>query len=326
MTTEPEVLQESSLRDDLAADLALTEEPAEIEAVSAEPPLEPAPKWDKLYKEVFQEWSGLPKGRDYQKAMLDLYGEQQGYATKVEQERAELRQRWEQAQPFVSRMQEALSPYQQFLAESGATPDMAVRQSLGLLMQLRANPQQTLTDLAKRMGVSLQPQEEVWKSPEAVQVEELRNELNRMRQDSQMREQYAMRQRMEAIQHENASQIEAFKSAKDDNGEPLHPHMGAVEDTMAQLIFGRENLRRVNPQLPPMMLEEAYSQACKLSDEIAQDSAKKADADRLAKASADAKKAGDAAKRVKKGSSGTEPSRKSLRDDIAESLRSSEAA
>jgi hypothetical protein len=223
-------------------------------------------------------------------------------------------------------MQEALSPYQQFLAESGATPDMAVRQSLGLLMQLRANPQQTLTDLAKRMGVSLQPQEEVWKSPEAVQVEELRNELNRMRQDSQMREQYAMRQRMEAILHENASQIEAFKSAKDDNGEPLHPYMGQVEDTMAQLIFGRENLRRVNPQLPPMMLEEAYSQACKLSDEIAQDSAKKADADRLAKASADAKKAADAAKRVKKGSSGNELSKKSLRDDIAESLRSSEAA
>lgn len=331
MSTE-ELQQDSSLADDLTASVVYEDEPEGVEAEEVEAAeteetveaLEPAPKWDKRYKEVFTNLGQFENGREYQQAMLDLYGEQQGYATKVEQERAELRKQWEQTQPFVQRMNEALSPYQQFLAESGATPDQAVRQSMGLLMQLRANPQRTLIDLAKRMGVDLNAalSEQPWESPESKQLSELRSQFDRLRAEQAQREQRQAYEQMQRIQAENASQIEAFATATDDSGNPAHPHLETVQDIMAELIYGRENMRRSNPSLPAMGLDEAYDRACKLHPDVAQDSEKQAEAARLAKANATAKQAKTAATRVKTGTAGKEPVKKTLREEIEESLKS----
>lgn len=327
MSTE-ELQQDSSLADDLTASVVYDDEPEGVEAEEVEAEevieaLEPAPKWDKRYKEVFTNLGQFENGREYQQAMLDLYGEQQGYATKVEQERAELRKHLEQTQPFYQRMNEALSPYQQFLAETGATPDQAVRQSLGLIMQLRANPQGTLLNLAKQMGVDWNAalSEQPWESPESKQLNELRQEFDRMRREEAQRQQRQAYEQMQRIQAENASQIEAFATATDEGGNPVHPHLNTVQDIMAELIYGRENMRRSNPGLPAMGLDEAYERACKLHPDVAQDSEKQAEAARLAKANATAKQAKTAATRVKTGTAGKEPVKKSLREEIEESLK-----
>ena len=143
MTTE-NTQQESSLDEQLANALSEAES-VEDEAVEAEPEgvepegeptaeevqealdaLEPPPKWDKRYKEVFNSWAeknedGTPKYgnfRDWQKTVIDLYKEQQGYSTKVEQERAEARKQAEQYQQYLKQISGVVSPYQEFLNQN----------------------------------------------------------------------------------------------------------------------------------------------------------------------------------------------------------------
>ena len=123
------------------------------------------------------------------------------------------------------------------------------------------------------------------------------------------------------MQAENANQLNAFTEAVDESGNKTHPHIEAVQETMAQLIYGRENMRRQNPGLPALGLDEAYDQACKLSPDIVGAQAKAVDAERLAKANADAKKATEAAKREKSGSTGKDTPEKSLRDEIRANIK-----
>lgn len=336
--TTPNTERESSLDDALAASLAEVEETVEEEIVEAPEEtaevseeevaeavaaaLEPAPKWDRRYKEVFTELGQLENGTAYQQAWLDNYNDEQKYKTQIEQERADLRKRWEQAEPFVQRMQEAIAPYHDFIAQSGMSPDAAVRQALGAIMSLRANPKAGLLDLAKRLGVDLQQElsEQPWRSPESEAVEELRRELDRMRQEQKHREQYEVQSRMQRIQQENASQIEAFATAVDDDGNPKYPHFEAVENVMAELIYGRNNLRRTNPDVEPMSLEEAYERACKLSPEVSEEMDKRREAERLAEANAKAKRAADAAKRVKTGKAGNVKPQKSIDEMLDEGI------
>lgn len=325
MMTTAEVLQESSLDESLAAALADAEpqdEAAEPEAVEAAEPtteevleaLEPAPKWDKRYKEVFSHWMEAgedgnplyPNGRDWQQAMLDLYKEQQGYATKVEQERAEARKQAEEYQQYLNQFSGILSPYRDFITQSGQTPDVSIRQGLGLLQQLQQDPQATLLRLAREKNVNLQEalSEQPWQSPESREVEQLKKQLDAMKQEQVQREQRQVQMQMQRLRAENEAQIKAFAEATDESGNPAHPHLDKVQTTMAELIMGREQLRRNNPQLPQMGLDEAYQRAVQLTPELVAEAEKEAESKRLAEKAAEAKKAAVPAKRVKTGSAG----------------------
>jgi hypothetical protein len=219
-------------------------------------------------------------------------------------------------------MNEAISPYRDFLAQNGVTPEMATRQGLGLLMRLRANPKATIFDLAKSLQVDLQKElsDQPWRSPESEAVDNLKRQLDQMRTEQQRREQYELQQRMGRIQQENASQIKAFSEAVDADGNHKHPHFETVENLMAELVYGRNNLRKSNPDLEPLTLEAAYEQACKLSPDVATAMEKQKEAERLAKANAEAKRASDAAKRVKPGKAGKVKPQKSIDDMLEEEM------
>lgn len=305
MNTE-ELQQDSSLAEDLQANLVVEGEPEQEAAEAAEQleALEPPPKWDKRYKEAFQAWSAVPNGRDIQKTVIDLYNEQQGYATKVEQERAELRKRYEQYEQFVRPVSAALQPYQQLINELGATPDQMIRQGLGLMQALRNDPKGTLERLLRESRVELgKPEEQPWVDP---QVAELRNELNRIRREQRQIQEMAIRnQRGRVIQEVNA-QLQAFVEAKDESGEQLHPHVSnpQVEKFMAALVKDGWSL------------DEAYAKACYAIDEVRETTMKSREAARLKAAEKEAKQAKEASKRTKTGSAGKAQPERSLREDI----------
>ena len=339
MTTDVDQ-QESTLADDLAANLVTDESPEDLAVDTAEvseveeptvqevlEALEPPPKWDKRYKEAFSEWGaagedGNPmysNGRAWQEAMLELYQTGQGYTTQVEQERAQLRQQYEGLQQQAHQWNSVLQPYNDLFASSGMTPDQAVRQALGLVHSIRSNPQATFQRLAREAGLDLNTlaNGQEWQSPEAKEIQDLKRQINQDRQARLRQEQQWQQQQVQRLEAENAQQIQAFAEAVDDNGNPLHPHLEAVESIMAQLVHGHNAM---NSGTPPD-LEAIYQHACKLSPEIAQAEADKAEADRLAKANAEAKKAAAAAKTVKAGSSGKEAPDQSLREAIKANMQ-----
>ena len=326
--------RESSLQDDIAENIVVddTEITGDIEGEIAPDvaevleALSPAPKWDKRYVEAFESWGannedGSPvyaNGRDIQQTFLDMYGDEQKHNTQVSQERAELYRQMQQQQPFLQTMQSALGPFQQFITETGGTPDQYVRQGVGLLMQLRNDPAGTLARLARDSNIDLQSVQngQEWKSPEAQQIEQTNREIQRMKQEQMQREQRNASEQIRQMRAANEHQINAFADAVDASGNKLHPHLEAVQEDMAQLIYGRNEQRRGNPGLPVMGLDEAYDRACRLSETITEAITKSAETARLARAAADAKKATDASKRLKSGSAGNSPSEESLRDAI----------
>ena len=302
----------------------VSDEPTAQEVQEAIEALEPPPKWKKEAKNAFEEWAKqddegnplYPNGSVWQQHILDLYNEGQGYTTQVEQERAQLRQHAEQLHNQAQQWNGVLAPYQQLVAEWGVTPDVAVRQAMGFMQSLRNNPQATMQRLARESGLDLNTlaNGQEWQSPEAKEIENLKRQMRSQEQARLQQEQQAHQNRIHAIQQENAQQIHAFATATDDNGDLLHPHLETVESTMAQLVHGHNAM---NQNTPPD-LEAIYQHACSLNPEIAQADAAKAEADRLAKANAEAKKAANAAKRVKTNTAGKEMASQSLEDELSE--------
>lgn len=325
-----ETQQDPSLADELAANLAIDETEEELIETEAAPeiePLTPPEKWDKRYKEVFSEMGAAENGRAWQQAVLDLYKENQGYTTKVEQERAQIRQQLEQYQPFAQFFESTVAPYQGFMQETGMAPDQFFRQGAAIQMALRKDPQKFIMELARNANIDLRSalEGEAWQSPESKEIQNLQRELQRMKHEQQQQAMSWQQRQIAQLRNENAAQLESFVEATDENGEKLHPHINELQEVMAELIYGRENLRRNNPRLPSMTLEEAYERACKLSPEVAQAMEKQHEADRLAKANAEAKKASRAAQRVPSGRAGKEPSEKTLRQELEDNLNAATA-
>lgn len=342
MTTET-TQQESSLSEDIAANL-VTDEPLEETAApeveeTAElaeilEALEPPTKWNKRYKEVFNSWGqanedGTPlyeTGRDWQQAMIDQWKETQGYITQIEQDRAGIRSQLDQASGYRQQWEQALSPYQQMLVESGVQPPAAAAQALGLMASLRNNPQATLMRLAQQMNVDLKSalDGQEWVDPQVAQankrIESLERHLRQREQaQSQQRQQY-MAMQAQHLRAENAKQIQTFAEAKGEDGELLHPHLETVQGTMAQLIHGREAQRRTDPSIPRMELDEAYSQACLLNEDVQKSIQDKRDKQEAIAKMAEAKKSKDAARKPKSGATGNTKPDRSLRDEIKANL------
>lgn len=308
----PETLDESIER-------SLAGEPEVIEPETVLEPLEPPPKWDKRYKEVFQKWNELPEGRNYQEAMLELYNQGQGYTTKVEQERAQLRD-------YYERMDSVIQPYQQLIAMTGATPDQFIRQAMGLTMQLQQNPRETILRLAQSAGIDLSQvgQDQPYVDPTVKALQQQLQALQQQDVQRQQRQAYEMRER---VRTESEQQLNAFASAQDESGQPLHPHLDTVQETMAELIRGREAQRQYQPGLASMTLDEAYERACKLSPEVAQAVESQKAAKEAAARHAKAKKEQEAAKRVTGKKTGADRAGdESLEETIRASMRKAQAA
>jgi len=303
----PEVEEQVSLQDDIAT--AYDEQAEETEIVEAvpdtppEPAYEPPSMWSKEYKDVFNEWGQLERGREYQKAMLELYGNTQSYVTQREQEAARYRQQVEQWNSVIE-------PYKQQLDLRGMEPAAFVRQVMGYYQQLNQNPATTIRQLAQNYNLDLASlgADEPYRSP---------SEIANMQQTAMIQRQLqnVLQQQRQGEFQRLHQQIDTFASETDASGNPLRPYFEQVKDTMTKLIRGGT----------ASGLNDAYDMACKLSPELmAQAEAQRAAAETARKA-ADAKKAKTASIRATGKHTGA-ASKRSLKEDIEAAYDSMTAA
>lgn len=287
--------EQASLQDDIESAF---DEQAGIEPVTETPELPPEPAyeppsmWSKEYKDVFNEWGQLERGRDYQKAMLDLYGQTQSHVTKKEQEAAQYRQQVEQ-------WNQTFAPFQQQMNLRGVEPAAFTRQLLSYYQQLNENPAATIQQLAQNYNLDLANlgANAPYRSPAEVAHEQRLAQLERTLQQQLSQARQGEFQRLH-------QQIDTFASETSASGEPLRPHFEHVKDIMTKLIRGGNATG----------LQDAYDMACKLSpDVMAQANAQRVAAETARKA-AEAKKAKSASSRATGKHTGT--SKNSLREDI----------
>jgi len=285
--------EQASLQDDIESAF---DEQAGIEEATPELPPEPAYEppamWSKEYRDVFNEWGQLERGKEYQKAMLDLYGSTQKHVTQKEQEAAQYRQQVEQ-------WNSVFQPFQQQMNLRGVEPAAFTRQLLSYYQQLNQNPAQTIMQLAQNYNLDLANlgAEAPYRSPAELAHEQRLAQLERTLQQQLSQARQGEMQRLN-------QQIDTFASETDASGELLRPHFEHVKDVMTKLIRGGNATG----------LSDAYDMACKLSpDVMAQANAQRVAAETARKA-AEAKKAKSASSRATGKHTGT--SKNSLREDI----------
>lgn len=341
----------ASLDDDLAAEFDKSEavEPIVEDPPKTDPVIETAEEileaieapqmWDKKLKDSFNSWGALgedgqpliPNGREWQKDFGELYGQQQARTTQIEQEAADSRRQYEQIQGFQNEMAQVTGPHQQMIVESGETPAVFISKALGFTQSAKRDPVGTLLQVVRAGGLEqdlrsrLEGQEYV--SPEGQQIADLRREMARDKHEALQRRTYNAQQAQQQYAAEIDRKVQTFAEAKDDSGNPLHPHLEVVQDQMAQFIHGREGQRRSGMNLPSMDLEEAYTMACQLDPNLTQAAKAETTVTDAARKDADAKKATDAARRVTAGKTGSgQAPTKSLDDELGDLYDKSEAA
>ncbi len=303
----------SSLRDDLSsaleasnpdtgsltADPALPVDPAAVTA-PAVPEFKIPEKWPTPAKEAVQAMLALPdgSGRKWADSWLDHWKANQGYATRLEQERAQLRQQFDP-------ISQALAPAIQQWQLQGMDPATGVRQLVGVAQMLAQNPKQGLQYIAQTYGIDLASlvEQQPYIAPE---VQTLQQQIAQMRQEQQQWQYQAQQQQQAAVFKSVNDQLKAFETATDASGQPKWPHYERLQDHMAQLITG--GVART--------LEDAYDKAFRLDTDLQKEHAQKQAQADAAKRAADAAKAVGASRTVKaKGTEGTPPDR-TLRQEL----------
>ena len=317
-----------SLRDDLRAALEATTEPVQPEVTAPEPEPEDEPEVVEASDDGETEAVEEPAHEDEEDAPEALSAPENWTAedreafSRLDREGQEflLRRHKELETGFHEKnaeyveLRKAIEPYAPYLQQLNATPEQAVPYLLGTFFQLRANPEQGLRNLAQQLGVNLSPPSQAEESSDDYvdpQVAELKRELAELKQAQQG----FQTQQQTVQQQELLSQVSEFANAKDDAGNPQHPHFEKVRAHMGSLI--KDGLASG--------LDDAYAQAVNLLPEyresLLEQERKKLEAQLKEESKKRAEKAKRAAPKVKGGSvvnGSTKP--KSVKQELAEKL------
>ena len=303
-----------SISDDIAQAITETEEteeaepaPAdqtetpEVEAPSEEVAEVAEPETDEeIELNVPEHWSEQDKSefsdiKDRKSALAFVerrYREMESGVTKKFQEIASIRKKGEA-------LEEVLAQHRGEYNLHGMDDVAAVRQLFTIYSNLKSNPQDTIHWLANQYGVPLQSEDGQKPDPALMAVNKRVEELQR--QQSQSIQQLHLRQ-----QQELQTQIDTFKSAKDESGNLKHPHFEEVRAMMGQLI--QSGLATD--------MGDAYTKAVTLRSDLKPlVSIKKPDLSK-ADAATKAKKAASGVKSAGTAVKTTAPQAKTIRDEI----------
>lgn len=292
VSTETEEQKADRIRDEKGRFIKAEEPPEEKSAVEEKPVRKPPSSWK---KDHWGQWDRLAS--DPELATLQDY---------IEQREAEFakgvsayKNQWDQAQPIY----EAIQPFVPELQQYGIQPAQWI-QNLGNAHRTLAlgTPEQKLqmfAKLATDYGVPLQSltgQQQDPQFPNVLgEVNNLKTELNRIKQEREAQEQAFIQQ-----------EIEKFKANA--------PYFEQVKPTMAQLLQSGVAAD----------LKTAYDKAIRLHDDVWQEhqaQQAKAEADERARQAAEKKaKAVSTKSATPTGPTGTVSGKKSLRDIIAEQV------
>lgn len=232
-------------------------------------PLEAPATWTPEQK---AQWASIP--RPLQEAYVKREKEfAQGIEAKANESK--------EARAFREALEPVIGPHRQYLEQAGS-----VHQGIKNLLDTSAfaaqNPAQFIQWFAQQKGIDLstmqqQPQGEV--NPEVAQLKQMVTGLQGQLQQFVGN---AQEQRTRSI----VSEIEAFKTEKDAQGNPLRPHFQTVWQEIHDLI---PILKGQKPEWSQrQVLEAAYERATRINDEVfTKIQTEKAEKERLAKEAAD---------------------------------------
>jgi hypothetical protein len=196
-------------------------EPAESEEVRAEESkdaLQPLEKWPDDVKSVFTSLD-----RKAQQFLLDRESDVEKHLTKRTQELSETQKRYQ-------RFDDVLKPYEEVAKRQGVDLTPHIAQALQHYMAFQRDPASTLRQLIQASQVS--PETLFGSANEDPAARALRERL-----DNTERELANIKQgQSQTTESQYASQIQAFKDAKDEKGALTHPHFDRVRALMAPLV------------------------------------------------------------------------------------------
>ena len=222
-----------------------TEEPSEKAGSedSKETPLEAPKNWSEDVKGTFKD---LP--REAQEYMLKRDKEMTADYTRKTQEVAQQRKSYES-------LDRVIAPMRQQIAASGVGEAEYISRLLNADMALRNNPKMAIKQLAQGYGIDLSSIEETgdWNEsePQIAQLQQQNQailaELNQFKQ-----------QNLQSARQQTENQISTFAQSTDAKGNLKYPHFEQVRVKMGNLIDAGE----------AKGLEDAYSKAVRLDDNL----------------------------------------------------------
>lgn len=216
----------------------LQAETPQPEAITPEPVITPPASWGSDEKEMFK---SLPL--EAQKVIARRESERDKGFYQGRQELAEIKQ--------------ATAPYEAELKRNGIPVSKAITQMFEWDKYFRESPYEALAEMARKLGVDLRQVGQVVQAAEP--QDPYVRQLMESNAEMQARFQQMEMEKEEAFRASLAASVETFASAKDQNGNLLHPHIERLAPDMEALIpFIKKN----NPQISDQdLLKEAYQRA-----------------------------------------------------------------
>ena len=178
------------------------------------------------------------------------------YAKRSQTSRAKVANELETLKRDSGVVTDTLKQYQPYFQQIGVTPDQAVAQVMPFYAYLTLGTPEQKTQAYKLLGERFNvkppaPQEtDVYQddySPSDPRIDKLTETVTTLQQSLQQQQMSAAQAQEEALR----SEVTQFAEAKDDSGQPLHPHFDNV-----RLIMG--SLMQADPS---MSLKDAYDRA-----------------------------------------------------------------
>lgn len=308
---------------------------AEAEPVKTEAQPEPAPGT----QETQAEPQGQQQGVDLPPSTWTAAAKA-AYASLPDVVRSEIKKResdfqkgissYKQAAEFGTRIDQVVRPYLPTIQQAGGQPEQVIKNLLHTAYTLRSGTpqqkQQLLLQVAQEYGVDLgvrpqQTAEQGQFDPNALTplVQQLLQPVLQRVEQFETRFMTAEQRREAEEQQQYAGQIEAFRTAADEKGQPKHVYFDNVRALMGDLIEkGHAN-----------SMEQAYEMACRIHPEVSKavegQRTAQAEAQRLAEQKRLAEEARRATTVNAQGQGGVgmaDTSKLSLRDELAAQLES----
>ena len=213
-------------------------DPSDVHSTEAEKPeteasevqeskdaLEPPEKWPDEVKTYFNSLDTVG-----QKFLLEREKDVEGHLTKRTQELSETQKRYQ-------KLDDVLKPFDEVAKQSGVDIAPHVAQAMQYYMAFQRDPAGTVKALIQANKLTPEVLGLVDDGTDPV-IRGLRNELDQTRRDLASLKQGTV----QATESQYASQITAFKDAKDESGAPKHPHFDSVRALMAPLVDSGKSL------------------------------------------------------------------------------------
>lgn len=211
---------------------AEAEEQPESEVQESESePLEPLETWSEERKEYFKTLD-----RQAQEFLLERHKEFEADYTKKSQELAEQRKKFE-------KLDEVLKPYDEVLRQRGIDIAPHVANALQYYFAYQQDPVSTVRNLIQSQGLT---QDQIFEDDSDVDPT---TRALRERLDKTERELAELKRQPTPDQSQAQRELESFKSATDEQGNPKHPYFEQVKHLMAPLVNEGKSLEDAYDQV-----------------------------------------------------------------------------